>query len=285
MNYSQLRKELLVHLRGKIPQEQVNKKLGLTFNKVYRWESGTDHLMWPDFVKLGKVFKINIEGIVKEVFTFHDDPKKSHLLVKHFAGTTTQVELAKILGISRYTLSRWLKGTSHPQLEQMFALMDFVSPEFLRFLEAITKGVVLQSTQERILQNRSQSGFYSDYPWLSTLLSAIETTSYRSHPSDKTLAKKTKLPLEDVQKALDDFSKAGIIEWNGKHWETKLNRIFLKASPDDILKIAKYVFSTTFQSIEHSKGNKEMRLSWKIFSLNKNAYGKILQRYTEFFRR
>jgi transcriptional regulator with XRE-family HTH domain len=283
MDYSQLKKELLPHLRGRIPQSQVDKKLGVTFTKTYRWESGTTHLMWSDFVSLCIALKIPINDFLKEAFTYHGEIKSSAPLVQHLTGTSTQKEILEVFQISRYTLSRWLSGFSEPTFEQMLALMDFGSPDFLRFLELITAGTILPSTQERTTQDRLKMKHTMSYPWLPVLLSALELKSYRSNPSDQYLAVKTKLPIEEIHKALKELQESSIIEWTGAYWRTLVHRRYLQSSREDNQHMARYVFDTSLKAIDTSAGNKNMRLSWTIFSLNKKAYAEIIQRYTEFF--
>jgi transcriptional regulator with XRE-family HTH domain len=283
MEFAQLKRELLIHLRGQLAQSQVNKKMGVTFNKMYRWESGTSHVMWPDFVDFCEALKIPLKKFVKEAFSFSENLKISSTLVKHFVGQSTQKEISETLEISRYTLARWLKGTSDPTLEQVFALMDYASPDFLRFLEMITHGVILPVAQLRMDQSRLQMQHYASYPWLSVLLSALELKSYHKNPSDEYLAEKTKLPLPQIRKALKDFEASGLVKHDGNSWRTTVHRMFLNASSEDKLNIARYVYGTTLKAVENGIGNPDMRLSWKIFSLNKKAYDQVLQRYTEFF--
>lgn len=283
MDYSQLKKELLPHLRGQDPQSQVDKKLGVTFAKTYRWESGTTRLMWPDFISLCKTLKIPADEMLKAAFSFHGDIKRSAPLVQHFTSTSTQKEISEVLKISRYTISRWLRGTSEPTFEQMLALMDFASPDFLHFLEMITGGTILPAAKERIPQQRLQMKHYQSYPWLSVLLSAIDLKSYRNNPSDQFLADKTKLPLAEIQKALKEFQESGMVEWTGTHWRTSGHRMYHQGSQEDKQRILRYVFGTSLKAIDTAPGNENMQLNWKIFSLNKKAYGQILQRYTEFF--
>ncbi len=283
MDYSQLKKELLPHLRGRIPQSQVDKKLGVKFTKTYRWESGTTHLMWSDFMSLCNALKIPIQDILKEAFTFHGEFKKSVPLVQHFTGTSTQKGILEALQISRYTLSRWLSGVSEPTFEQMLALMDFGSSDFLRFLELLTAGTVLPSVQKRTMQQRLQMKHSLTYPWLPVLLSALELKSYLTNPSDQFLADKTKLPIEEIHKALKELQETGMVEWTGTHWKTLVHRGHHQTSGEDNQYTARYVFGTSLKAVDSSVSNRNMRLSWKIFSLNKKAYGELMQRYNEFF--
>lgn len=157
MDYLQLKKELLPHLRGRVPQKQVDKKLGLTFAKTYRWESGQTRLKWSDFIGICQVLKVPIEDVLGKSFSFHGDVTESALLVRHFFGTSTQKEISDALKFSRFILARWLKGASEPTFEQMMALMDFASPGFLRFIELITDGTILPVSKERLAHQLKES--------------------------------------------------------------------------------------------------------------------------------
>lgn len=283
MNYSKLKKELLLHLRGQLAQSQVNKKLGVTFNKIYRWESGTSHVMWPDFVDLCRVLKIPLDQYLQDSFSFKQPGKNTAGLVQHFAGYSTQKDIAEKIEISRYTLSRWLKGVSAPTLEQMFALMDYATPDFLRFLEFLTDGEILPSVSEEMRLYHAQVKHYFAYPWMSVLLSALETKGYAKDPTDEYLAQKTKIPLSEIKKAIPDLAESGVIKWNGKKWVCDMHRIAVKSTLQDRLKMFRYVYGTTYNSIAYAPGNENIRLAYKIFSLNKKAYPLLLQRFSEFF--
>lgn len=283
MDYSKLRKELLLHLRGQLAQSQVNKKLGVNFNKMYRWESGVSHIMWPDFVDLCRILKIPLDKYLADSFSFKESAQSTATLVQHFTGGSTLKEVADNLKVSRYTLSRWLKNISAPTLEQMFALMDFASPDFLRFLEFLTGDQVLPSAAEEMRLYRAQVKHYFSYPWMSILLSALETKGYAKQATDEYLANKTKIPLKEIQRALPELAESGVIKWNGKRWSCDLHRVAVKSTSKDRQKMARYVFGTTFNAIQYSPGNENMRLAYKMFSLNKKAYPLMLQKFSEFF--
>jgi transcriptional regulator with XRE-family HTH domain len=283
MDYSKLKKELLLHLRGQLAQSQVNKKLGVSFNKTYRWESGTSHLMWPDFVDLCEVLKIPLDKYLADAFSFREPGKNTAALVQHFTGETTLKDTAQSLKISRYTLSRWLKDTSAPTIEQMFELMDFASPEFLKFLELLTGGVILPSSAEEMRLYHAQVRHYFAYPWMSILLSAIETKGYAKNPTESYLAEKTKIPLNEIKKAIPELAESGVIKWSGKRWRCDLHRVAVKATSKDLMKMANYVYGTTLNAVPYSPKNENIRLAYKMFSLNKKAYPLLLQRFSEFF--
>ncbi len=165
----------------------------------------------------------------------------------------------------------------------MLALMDYGSIDFLRFLEILTGHLKLPSIKNEIEQEQLRSKVFYDFPWLFALLSALDLKSYQNNPTESFLSKKSKLPLADVKRTMKALEEADLIEWTGRFWKTKFHRVNIKGSPEDIKKVGRYIYSTSAAAMQHSYGVKSSRFSWKLFSLNKQAYEKVLQKYTEFF--
>lgn len=283
MNYMNLQRDILVSLRGNKTQSELNEKLGFSFNKVYRWEKGRTHISWEEFVKLCAVLQVNLEPCLNECYSYYDDVCNPALLVQHFVGRNRQVDVAQHISTSRYTLSRWLSGSSSPTLDQMLSLMDYGSVDFLRFVEKLTHNSKLPSIEEKLREDHIQLKMFNKYPWMSSLLSAIDLDLYKKNPSDEFLSEKSKIPLSVMKDAIEDLSRSGLLEWNGKYWETRVKRISFRGSPESQKRMARYVYNTVIDGVEASFEKPQMKFSWKLFSMNQKSYEKMLHKYTEFF--
>lgn len=283
MDFKILEKEILVALRGKASQKSINTQLKVSFNKIYRWESGRDQITWGDLVKLSKIYRAPLSEAMQECFSFYGNTLDVSEVIGHFTANRTQSDVAKEIQISRYTLSRWLGGKTQPPLHKMLEIIFNGSADFYRFIETLTHKSRLNSIEEAIQQDRIQVEMFFTYPFLSALLSAIDLATYQKTPSDEFLAKKAKLSLPTVQRTLRDLKEKELIFHNGKFWETRLKRTGIRGSVEDRKKIARYVLDRAKDGIETNFGTKESRYSWKLFSLNEKQYETILQKYTEFF--
>jgi hypothetical protein len=283
MNYKSLSAELVVAIRGHRSQGQVNQKLGFSYNRAHRWETGKVPIKWREFVSLCHVCRAPLVKALRESFSYFESVEKSEALVRHFVGTNQLTTVSQAIGVSRFTLSRWLTGQTEPNLWQILALIYFASVDFLRFLEIITASADLPTLREQFRLDRIQLDMFHKYPWLSVLLSAIDLEEYRLNPSEEWLAQKAKLPLESVKNAISDLSSAGLLLRKDGVWETALKRTALRGSLEGRKRISEYVLSQTLAASRTGFGNPMMRFSWKIFSINHDRYELILQKYTEFF--
>lgn len=283
MDFKLLTRQLMPAIRGIRLQATLNQKLNFKFNKIYRWESGRNEILWKDFSKFCTACQCPLRKSLREAFSYYKDPEDIASLVRHFISTQPLASVASSTGISRHMLSRWLNGHSQPPLHLIFALIEFSSADFFRFLEGLVGGQVLPCIQEKVEQDRAQLEIFYKYPFLSALLSAIDLEDYKRHPTETFLAHKSKVPLPLVKAAIHDLAEANLLIKNDQCWETQLKRTGIRGSLEGRKKIAQYVFSRTSDAVDSSFGEPEMRFSWKLFSLNKSQYEKILQKYTEFF--
>jgi transcriptional regulator with XRE-family HTH domain len=283
MNYEILRREILTAIRAERTQGQLNQKLGFSFNKVYRWESGRAQIGWDEFILVCEICRVDLAKAMGTCFSYFEDMRDHRRVMKHFIGKNKITDIAKATGISRHSLSRSLNGAQVPTLEHMFVLIDHSSADFLRFIEQIANGKELPFVREKLEFYRKQLEVYYENPWLSALLSAIDLEEYQTNPSEDFLARKSRLPVEIVRKTIGDLSRESLLHWNGQGWETRFQRIGVRTTPETKQKIAKYVYRQAFEAVDTSINSPQMRFSWKLFSLNQKSYEKILQKYTEFF--
>lgn len=283
MNFENLEKELLITLRGKASQKSVNTKLSVSFNKIYRWESGRDQITWKNFVKLSKIYHAPLESALQQAFSFYSKSLNAGDVIRHFTKGRLQSETAKDVRVSRYTLSRWLNSKTDPPLHKILEILFNGSPDFYRFIELVTKKSDLPSVKTAIQEDMIQMEMFFTYPFLSALLSAIDLATYQKNPSDEFLAKKSRLPLQTVQEVIAELNKKNLISHNGKFWQTTLKRTGLRGSVEGRKKIARYILNQAMNGLSTNFGTPQSRYSWKLFSLNANQYETILQKYTEFF--
>ena len=283
MDYHSLQKEILVHLRGERSQEKISRKLGFTFNQVYRWESGITQLRWVDFVALSEIYKVKLDSSIKDCFSYFGDTNDSAALTRHFIAKNPQSLIATQLGVSRSNVSRWLSGSLVPSLPHMLALIDFSAPEFFRFIEMLTGTHDLPSIQQELKLERKQSDIYFQFPWVSVLLSAIGMDEYQKSPSDEFLAQKSKLSPQIVRQTLLGLEEAQLLYNENGKWIARVHRNSVGINKEAHLRRLRFSGERNRDALEVAPGNPNMRFSGKTFSLNKAHYEKILQRYTEFF--
>lgn len=283
MDYRALQTDLLRSIRQKKTQAAISQKLGFEFNQVYRWESGRTQVDWVDFVEFCLVCKAPLQEALETGFSYFGDPRDFASLTQHFVGKQTQASLARDLGISRYTLSRWVRGRNAPNLQQMMKLMHLGSLDFYRFSETLAKMNPLPSIQAELQREKNHLALYERFPWLSTLLSALDLAGYPKDPTLRFLSQKTRVPIADLKRALEALQAQDLLHWNGRHWETRMKRLTIRGSSAMRCRLARHVLERALDGVESAVGQPSMRYAWKQFNLNQKQYELLLQKFSEFF--
>lgn len=286
MNYPQLKRELLIALRGKRTQGQVVQKLGLTYNQVYRWEVGATKLLWTDFVLFCEACRVPLAEAFQKCFSYKSSLSDYAKIIKHFGTKSTQTQVAKALGVSRYTFSRWLHGKTCPTFEQVLALIDYGSAEFFLFIESLANPKDLPSVRDSIQQIQEQRQVIESHPWLSAVLSALDLQAIAEIKySAEWMQKKAKLSRPIVHRTVEELKKAQLIEKKNNTYVPSLEKFSAVKgiSRQGRQKLVQFWNQRILDYIATSFDSKQSRNSFKVFTLRAQDYAKILERYTEFF--
>ena len=129
MNYANIKKQLLLALRGELSAKALSVKLGFSFNQVHRWESGEKQLRWDEFVNLCDVLGVPLEAAVSRLL--FSEPETSAHLAPNFIGLlrsrfplSTIEDLAHRLNCHASVMKRYVRGEIYPDLEVVLAMID-----------------------------------------------------------------------------------------------------------------------------------------------------------------
>ena len=131
MDYTKLASELVRAVRGRRSQQTVSTRLGFKSNVVYAWESGRSYPTAAEFLRFAEVCKVALRPALAGFYVRApawlssakrvSSPAAVATFLRDQRGRTPIVELAAATKLSRFALSRWLKGDAEPRL-----------PDFLR---------------------------------------------------------------------------------------------------------------------------------------------------------
>src|SRR4051812_5121738 len=120
MDFDLIARETVVAARGKLSQRALSRKLGYRTNQVYRWESGQRQVSWPQFAELCRATGLDLRGALRKLGCYQKDPTDTGTLVRFLLGEAKLAAVAKVSGVSRFSLMRWRNGTATPSLRGIF---------------------------------------------------------------------------------------------------------------------------------------------------------------------
>lgn len=290
--YENIVRLILKELRGEATQKSMSEKLGFSYNKWFKWESGEKRVMWDDLFLVLEDQGIDIR------------PEVSRLVSKKFTGEILASELLSCIlqkfgrindpnffteiNLSKSTLYRYFKTSEVVPASLIFQMLDVLSPAFPYFVSTIIKDPKTKELKKIFEKFNVHELIEFGYPWVSVIEAFIDTKEYRdleTH-SDQVIAKKFKMNLKQVQFALKSLCSIGAIELKDQKYTLITKRVDLL----DIHHSAKFVRYWTEKALDRFKTTDGLPLSkggWssRVFPVSKEGKEAILEARLEFINK
>ena len=230
-------------IRGKRSQALISRRLGYRSNVVYRWEAGvcfpSASIAFRLIDQCGGDVAAALEAFLPgppDWLTSVDvtSPAGIARLLTELRGRIPLQELSAATSLSRFAISRWLKGHAQPSLPEFLLLVDKTSMRLLDFVASFTDPAILPSVSE--LWNRlvlSRKAAY-EYPWSHAVLRSLELHQYGALPSHQPSWIADRLGISEgiERESLDLLLSSGQARWNGTHYvPTNSTLIDTRADP------------------------------------------------------
>ncbi len=207
--------QLLRALRGSRSQIAFARRLGYRGNPVTDWERGCTFPTARETLRICARVGIDVVAVSTRFANVEIERDSDGFLVgawlKALAGVSPS-ELARRVGCSRSSVSRWLSGTAQPRLPEFLVLVDAATgrlPDLIAELVPIEAVPALHS-RHQAAQAAKRLAF--DAPWTEAVLRLLETEAYQREPRDPTwLARVLGLDASDVVACLDVLQTAGLV--------------------------------------------------------------------------
>lgn len=288
IDFTQLKKELLVAIRGDLSQGQLNKKLKFKSNQIYRWESGQAAISWPDFCKLCRAAKRPIDEAARSGLVLLEKPEDSRSLVERMMGSGNQQVLAQKLDVSRSVVSRWLSGRADPTLEDVLRMGFTAGVSITTFLLTLVKLESLPSIQEEVELEQRERELHFKYPWVGGVILILRTPKYREIGKHREgfIAERLGISLDEEQTAIRELVKARAIRM-GKDglYHPRLVSISLVANRDGNIRLRRYWTQRCLAKLDEPRGPEPKPILWPylIFNTDKKNYEMIFSKVQKLY--
>jgi hypothetical protein len=191
-DYEQVAAELVRALRGRRSQVAFSQRLGYRSSAVHRWEARHS---WPtatDFLTRCQALPIDLPTAYERFFqrrpSWLDEcaPGSARAVaafLQQLRGKTPIKDIAAASGHNRYSVSRWFRGTSAPNLPDFLGLIEVCSRRLLDFIETLVEPMRLPSLRQRWQQLQRMREVAYEAPWSHAVLRALEI----EHPTGEAL--------------------------------------------------------------------------------------------------
>lgn len=120
-----IEKEILALALEKKTRSELAKVLHKSKNFFTLWDKGKAYLHWSDFLTIAKLTKLPLAQALYDMYEFNDSLKHIHtLLFRFFHSDTRILEMARVLNISRSSVTRILSGQQELRLMQFLQIIQ-----------------------------------------------------------------------------------------------------------------------------------------------------------------
>jgi transcriptional regulator with XRE-family HTH domain len=267
MDTSGLASELVRAVRGRRSQVALSQRLGFSTNVLYAWESGRSYPTAAEFMRLAECCRIPARRALSRFYvkapiwltTMKAVPSAAAMaaFLRDQRGRTPIVDLAAATGISRFALSRWLKGTSEPRLPDFLHLLQQSTQRLGDWVALFTSPAGLPSISRHWLGQQAARRAAYELPWTQPVLRALELEDYRalSRHQPGWVARRLGISEEIEQQALETLALSGQISMKAGHWCLEdSSPVDLRVEPEAAARQREFWASVAAERVKMAKG-------------------------------
>lgn len=293
MNQTSLASEFVRSVRGKRSQAAFSRRLRCKSNVVCSWESGR---RWPTASKWLWACERSGRDVQGCLVSFYRGqpawlslqspatPEGVAALLMDLKGSTPLGEVARRSGLSRFAISRYLKGQAEPKLPDFLGLIEALSLRLLDFLAAFVDIETLPSAREpwQKLQAARQAAY--DLPWSHAVLRVLETQRYAQGGAHQPgyIARQLGIAEAEERTCLEALVTAGQIDWDGERYRVPTEHVVdTQQDPQAGQRLKSWWAQVARQKLERGLPG---RFSYNLFAVSRADYERIEALHLAYFR-
>ncbi len=182
-------RQLIRAVRGARSQEAFSRRLGYSSNPVADWEAGRRFPVAAEFFRACRLARIDVDAAMErfapeqaEALQDGDDEGVAAWM-RALRGKTSIHEVAERVGVSRYAISRWLKGATRPRLPDFLSLVDGLTDRLPDLVALLVDVEAVPALAERYRERQAGRTLAFEEPWTEAILRLLETRAYGQLPA------------------------------------------------------------------------------------------------------
>jgi transcriptional regulator with XRE-family HTH domain len=220
--------QFLRAIRGSRSQVAFARKLGYRGNPITDWERGTRFPTAEEALRAAERSRIDVVAAFARFSPQLQLGTAGTAVVldrwlSELRGTASVSEIAERCGLSRFSISRWLRGKGKPRLPDFMRLVDAMTGRLPHWVAAFVpiESVPLLAERFRVAEAARLLAF--ELPWTEAVLRLLETDAYASferHP-DGWLARILGIDPLDEARCLEALVTSRAVELVGGRYAVR----------------------------------------------------------------
>jgi transcriptional regulator with XRE-family HTH domain len=221
MDHASLGRELVRALRGKRSQSALSRRLGYKTNALYTWESGRSDPAAFQLFRLATKVGIDPRAALERFYRAPPTWLRAARVVgatevaamlEHERGGLSVSEVARESGVSRFSLTRYLRAEADIRLPDFLRVLDFCSRRLLDFVALWVDPTELPTAREPWRRQELARRAAYERPWSHAVLRALELThDDRGEPQAIRIGRQLGIEVGEVEACLKLLHQGGQI--------------------------------------------------------------------------
>lgn len=201
--------------------------MGFSYNQVGKWESDTTKMTWTDFYDFCNTLGVSLDKPMRDIFLSMKvdikNPQNTFRILRNFTHDMSIEDLALRLNCHSSVVRRWISGKVCPDIEIIFAMMDFNQNLLLMFVSKIIDIQKIPSLKNQYQEIDRTRLMGSAYPASTLVQLCLGLKAYLDLPvhSDKFIQEKTGLDLGEVKRSLSLLMSFDIIQFKDEKYQSQ----------------------------------------------------------------
>lgn len=291
LDYDKAAQEFLVALRGPRSQVQWSRWLGYKSNVAYSWEKGR---RWPTAAETLRACQRARIDVPAALTAFYGrpppwldavdpvGPEGVAMLMDDLRGSVTVTELARIAGLSRYSVTRWLAGNTQPRLPDFLRIIEAASTRGIDFLACLVDPLSMPSVAPLWKRMEARRRGAYELPWTQAVLRVVELESYLDLPAHEPgwIARRLGISPEEEATCVDFLRESGQLRWTGTHFAPATRAVDTRRDPDVGRRLKAHWSQVAADRIEAGAPG---QFSYNVFTVSRKDFERIREAHLAYF--
>jgi DNA-binding phage protein len=285
--------ELVRALRGRRSAAELSRRAGYASNVVHRWEGRKS---WPTaarYLALHRRLRPGAPSWIESFFHTQPawavnldpcSPRAVAAFLQHLKGKTPVLRIAEHTGTNRYTVARWLDGSSEPRLPDFLRLVDASSRRLLDLVAALEDPLRLPSVRDRWAQLQLAREAAYDVPWSHGVLRALEIPDAPRGPAAQVawIARQLGVSGEEVRQALRVLEATAQVTKSRAGYRVK--QIMVIDTGRDARRAHELKVAWTTTALERMRANAPGRFGYSLFAVSRADLSRLHGLHLQYVR-
>ncbi len=284
-------RQLVRAVRGGRSQEAFSRRLGYRSNPVADWEAGRRFPVASEFLRACRLARIDLDTAFlrfrpEEAPALGEaDDEGVAAWLDALRGSTAINELSERLDVSRYAVSRWLKGATRPRLPDFLRLVEVLTDRLSDLVVELVDIDAVPALQDVHRERHASRTLAFEEPWTEAILRALETRAYRHLPAHLPgwIAGRLGIELDTELRCLERLDAAGVIarDEDGRWQPVGALTVDTRADPEGTLRLKHHWASL---GVQRASAPREGDLvSYNVVGVSRDDLERIREAHIRYF--